>query len=123
MISDCGTTMLYKGTDLDQILTEIETTKTKQSKTPHQMIRTFITASLAAAAAAFQTSNRLEQILAQLGLETESTEHTCLTTANRNKEAVDQFYDLLAKGKFYSDDDFTPNQSAIYWKDIDTIGV
>ena len=53
------------------------------------MIRTFITASLAAAAVAFQTSNSLEQILAQLGIETESTNHTCLTTAKRNKEKVD----------------------------------
>ena len=86
------------------------------------MIRTFITASLAAAATAFQESNRLEQILAQLGVETESTNHTCLTTANRNKEAVDKFYDLLASGKVYSDDDFTPDTSAVYWKEIDTFG-
>ena len=84
------------------------------------MIRTFIAASLAAAATAYQTSSRLEQILAQLGVE--STNHTCLTTPKRNKEAVDKFYDLLASGKVYSDDDFTPDKSAIYWKDIDTIG-
>ena len=73
------------------------------------MNRTFIAASLAAAATALQTSNRLEQILAQLGVQTESTNHTCLTTAKRNKEAVDKFYDLLASGKVYSDDDFTPD--------------
>ena len=85
------------------------------------MSRTFIVASLAAAATAIQTSNRLEQILAQLGVETESTNHTCLTTANRNKEAVDKFYDLLASGKVYSDDDFTPDASAVWWSDIDTI--
>ena len=46
-----------------------------------------------------------------------------MTTANRNKEAVDKFYDLLASGKVYSDDDFTPDSSAVYWKDIDTVGV
>ena len=85
------------------------------------MIKTFITASVAAAAAATHTSTRLEQILAQLGIETESTNHTCLTTANRNKEEVDKFYELLQSGKVYSDDDFTPDASAVWWSDIDTI--
>ena len=84
------------------------------------MKRTFIAASLAAAATAFQTSTSLEQILAQLGVE--STNHTCLTTANRNKAAVDKFYDLLKGGKAYSDDDFTADASAVWWSDIDTIG-
>ena len=84
------------------------------------MNRTFIAASLAAAATAFQTSSRLEQILAQLGVE--STNHTCLTTANRNKEPVDKFYDLLAGGEVYSDSVFTPDTSSIYWKDLDTFG-
>ena len=86
------------------------------------MIKTFIAASIATAAAATHTSTRLEQILAQLGLETQSSKHTCLTTAKRNKETVDKFYDLLASGKVYSDDDFTPDSSAVYWKDIDTVG-
>ena len=83
-------------------------------------MKTFVVATIAAAAAATNMSSRLEQILAQLGLETQSSNHTCLSTANRNKEAVDNFYELLKSGKVYSDDDFTPDASAVWWSDIDT---
>ena len=83
------------------------------------MIKTFVVASIAAAAAATRLNSRLEQILAQLGVENES-EKTCLSTANRNKEEVDNFYELLASHKVYSDDDFTPDASAIWWSNIDT---
>ena len=96
--------------------------KQKLNRAKLKMIKTFIAASIAAAAAATHTSTGLEQILAQLGIETQSSNHTCLTTAKRNKEPVDKFYDLLASGKVYSDDDFTPDSSAAYWKDIDTVG-
>ena len=85
------------------------------------MFKTFIAASIAATAVATHTSTRMEQILAQLGIETQSSNHTCLTTAKRNKEAVDKFYDLLASDKAYSDDDFTPDGSAVWWSDIDTV--
>ena len=84
--------------------------------------QTFIAASLAAIAAATHTSSRLEQILAQLGLEKLNSKHTCFTTAKRNKEPVDKFYELLASGKVYSDDDFTPDASSVWWSDIDKIG-
>ena len=83
------------------------------------MIKTFVAASIAAVAAATRINSRLEQIFAQLGVENES-EKTCLSTANRNKEEVDKFYELLASDKVYSDDDFTPDASAIWWSKIDT---
>ena len=63
----------------------------------------------------------MEQLLAQISLETESKNHTCLFTANRNKAALDDFYTLLKSKKAYSDDDFTPDTSAVYWSDIDTL--
>ena len=56
------------------------------------MIKTFILASIAAAAAAIHTSTRLEQLLAQLGIDTESSNHTCLTTAIRNKAPLPNFF-------------------------------
>ena len=56
------------------------------------MIKTFIAASVAAIAAATQSSGGLEQILAQLGLEAQSAKHTCFSVAKRNKEPVDNFY-------------------------------
>ena len=83
------------------------------------MIKTFVAAGIAAAAAATRINSRLEQILAQLGVENES-EKTCMSTANRNKEEVDKFYELLASDKVYSDDDFTADASAIWWSKIDT---
>ena len=59
------------------------------------MIKTFALASIAAAAAATHTSMRLEQLLAQLRLETESKNHTCLTTAIRNKAPLPNFWKLV----------------------------
>ena len=82
------------------------------------MFKTFILATIAAAASA--TSN-LEQLLAQLGSETESAKHTCLSVANRDKAALDDFYKILSSKKAYTDKDFTADQSAVYWSDIDTI--
>ena len=58
----------------------------------------------------------LAQILAQT--RAQSSNHTCKTTANRNKEALDDFYNLLNGSSVYSDDDFTPDESSFYWTDM-----
>ena len=83
------------------------------------MFKTFILATIAAAAAAINTSQ--EQLLAQLRSETESTKHTCLSVAKRDKAALDDFYKILSSKKAYTDKDFTADLSAVYWSDIDTI--
>ena len=84
------------------------------------MIKTFTITSIAAAAAATHMNKNLAQLLAQVGLETENAEakHSCLTSAKRNLAAVDDFWTLLSSGQKYSDDDFTPDGSSVYWADM-----
>ena len=44
--------------------------------------------------------------------------HSCHTVADRNKAAVDDFYSLVKHDSKYSDDDFVPSSSSIYWRDM-----
>ena len=85
------------------------------------MFKSFALASIAAAAAATNSSWGMEQLFAQTALESATKTHTCLTTANRNKAKLDDFYALLKGTTPFADDDFTPDQSSVYWKDIDTL--
>ena len=86
------------------------------------MFKSFALASIAAVAAASNFSHGMEQLFAQTALDAASKTHTCLTTANRNKAKLDDFYALLKGSTPYSDDDFSADMSAVYWKDIDTVG-
>ena len=86
------------------------------------MFKSFALASIAAAAAATNSSWGMEQLFAQTALESATKTHTCLTTANRNKAKLDDFYALLKGTTPYADADFTADQNAVYWKDIDTLG-
>ena len=40
---------------------------------------------------------------------------TCTSTPERNKATLDDFYGLLDSGAQYSDGDFTPDESSLYW--------
>jgi len=47
-----------------------------------------------------------------------SSNHTCQTTANRNKAELPDFYGILNGGAQWSDPDFTPDASALAWSDM-----
>ena len=57
---------------------------------------------------------------AQIGASTETGEtHSCHFTAQRNKEAVDDFFGLYSGSSQYTDDDFTPGHDSLFWADRD----
>ena len=76
------------------------------------MFKTFELACLAATATASTLVN-----MAQLKLQAADKTHTCTTTQDRNKAAVDPFYDLVLKTDKYSDPVFTPDHSSLDWVD------
>lgn len=51
--------------------------------------------------------------------QTESSGHTCKTTAIRNKAQVDDFWSTLQNtAAKYTDSDFTADESALAWTDM-----
>ena len=50
--------------------------------------------------------------------QTESTAHTCLTSSERNKAPVADFWNIIAGTTAYEDSDFSPDKSSIYWPDM-----
>ena len=57
---------------------------------------------------------------AQIGASTETgATHSCHFTAQRNKEAVDDFFGLYSGSSQYTDDDFTPGHDSLFWADRD----
>lgn len=58
-----------------------------------------------------QSRNLLAQTFAQ------SENHTCTFTQDRNKADVDDFYTLVAATQKYTDDDFTADNSSLFWED------
>ena len=50
--------------------------------------------------------------------QTQSSNHDCMYTQNRNKAAVDDFHTIVAGTADYNDDDFTPDNSSLYWSDM-----
>ena len=50
--------------------------------------------------------------------QTQSSNHDCMYTQNRNKAAVDDFHTIVAGSADYNDDNFTPDNSSLYWSDM-----
>ena len=44
--------------------------------------------------------------------------HTCLTSQERNKADLDDFYAIYRGSATYSDSDFKPDSDALYWADM-----
>lgn len=82
------------------------------------MFRTFAIACFAAAAHSMKTNMMLAQTEASAEAES-STQHTCTSAANRNKQLPPKFSDYISvtSGKFM-DLEFAPNADAIYWADM-----
>ena len=57
-------------------------------------------------------------MLAQTGAATGSGPHSCMTTNERMKTDVDDFWSILGSGNQYTDSDFTADQSALWWADM-----
>ena len=47
-----------------------------------------------------------------------STNHSCHFVAQRNKHPVDDFYSILDSTRRYTDKDFTPDDTALFWDDM-----
>ena len=48
----------------------------------------------------------------------QSSNHDCLYTQTRNKAPVDNFHTIASSATEYNDDDFTPDNSSLYWADM-----
>ena len=79
------------------------------------MFKSFASASLAAIALAVGDHSQLS---ADLELAEVVGGHTCLSSAKRGKEAVDDFWTLLKGTAKYTDDDFTADASSVYWAEM-----
>ena len=84
------------------------------------MFKSFVSASLAAVAFAVN----VEKIYHSADLELAEVigGHTCLSTAKRGKEAVDDFWKILKGTAKYTDDDFTTDMSSLFWSDMGETG-
>ena len=45
-------------------------------------------------------------------------QHKCKDVSDRTKTPVEPFYELLQSPERYSDKDFTPDTSSLYWQDM-----
>ena len=80
-------------------------------------MRAFTIASIATAAAAYQTQQQDSQFLAQTEAE-KMTGNNCLTAIKRNKGPVEDFWTLVKGTTQWKDTDFTADTSAFAWTDF-----
>ena len=81
------------------------------------MNNTFIAACLTAVAVSIRTSH-VSQTSAQSFAEIESSNHTCLSSSDRNKADIVDFWSFQNGSEKYSDTDFTPDISALSWSEF-----
>ena len=82
------------------------------------MFKSFELACLAATAMASSMHQQQSKSLAETMIMTQAATHTCVTTQDRNKAPVANFYDLVAKTDKYTDPDFAPNKTSLDWDDM-----
>ena len=82
------------------------------------MNKTFIAACLTAVAVSIRKSHIYQMTPAHSFAELESSNHTCLSSSNRNKADLVDFWSFQNGSEKYSDTDFTPDISALSWSEF-----
>ena len=76
--------------------------------------KTFAVACLTAYASGLHIAQQEEQTLAQVA----TTGHNCMTSQDRNKAELDDFWSIYRGTEKFSDDDFGHDNSALFWDDM-----
>jgi hypothetical protein len=82
------------------------------------MNKTFIAACITAVAVSIRTSPISQMSPAHSFAELLSSNHTCLSSSNRNKADLVDFWSFQNGSEKYSDSDFTPDKSALFWSEF-----